>query len=51
MFRITHAYIHDIIRKEKKKESHLRQWKNEKNESCFRWDSNPRHTVRINILT
>ena len=30
--------------KERKKERHLRQWKNE-NESCLRWDSNPRHSV------
>ena len=30
--------------KERKKERHLRQWINE-NESCLRWDSNPRHYV------
>ena len=41
--------IHDVIgdverKKERKKERHLRQWKNE-NESCLRWDSNPRHSV------
>ena len=41
--------IHDVIgdverEKERKKERHLRQWKNEK-ESCLRWDSNPRHSV------
>ena len=32
-------------RKTPEKERHLRQWKNEKNESCLRWDLNPRHTV------
>ena len=42
-------HIHDAIRdverkKERKKERHLRQWKNG-NESCLRWDSNPRHSV------
>ena len=40
--------IHDVIlrcrKKERKKERHLRQWKNE-NESCLRWDSNPQHSV------
>ena len=44
--------VHDVIRdvdrkKERKKERHLRlirQWKNE-NESCLKWDSNPRHSV------
>ena len=28
--------------KERKKERHLRQWKNE---SCLRWESNPRHSA------
>ena len=33
--------IHDVIRDvERKKERHLRQWKNE-SESCLRCDSNP----------
>ena len=37
--------IYDVIGDvERKKERHLRQWKNE-NESCLRWDSNPRHSV------
>ena len=41
--------IHDVTgdverKKERKKERHLRQWKNE-NESCLRWDSNPRHST------
>ena len=41
--------VHDVIggverKKERKKERHLRQWKNE-NESCLRWESNPRHSV------
>ena len=40
-------HVHDVIRdverkKERKKERHLRQWKNE---SCLRWDLNPRHSV------
>ena len=35
-------YIHDVTGDvERKKDRHLRQWKNE-NESCLRWDSNPR---------
>ena len=34
-----HNGIGDV---ERKKERHLRQWKNE-NESCLKWDSNPRH--------
>ena len=39
--------IHDIIRKERKKERKKDTWGNGKmkNESCLRWDSNPRHTV------
>ena len=37
--------LHDVTGDvERKKERHLRQWKNE-NESCLRWDSNPRHSV------
>ena len=37
--------MHDVIGDvERKKERHLRQWKNE-NESCLRWDSNPQHSV------
>ena len=37
--------IHDVIGDvERKKERHLRQWKNE-NESCLRWDLNARHSV------
>ena len=40
-----HDVIGDVERKEeRKKERHLRQWKNEK-ESCLRWDSNPQHSV------
>ena len=40
-----HDVIEDVERKKgRKKERHLRQWKNE-NESCLRWDSNPRHSV------
>ena len=40
-----YMYIHDVIGDvERKKERHLRQWKNE-NESCVRWDSNPQHSV------
>ena len=43
----TSMLVHDVIgdverKKERKKERHVRQWKNE-NESCLRWDSNPRH--------
>ena len=42
---IYNDVIGDVERKkERKKERHLRQWKNE-NESCLRWDSNPRHSV------
>ena len=38
---IIHVHVHDVIGDvERKKERHLRQWKNE-NESCLRWDSNP----------
>ena len=46
-----HVYIHDVIGDvERKKERHLRQWKNE-NESCLRWDSNPRYSVlRTDVL-
>ena len=45
----VHGVTGDVERKkegkkERKKERHLRQWKNE-NESCLRWDSNPRHSV------
>ena len=37
--------MHDVIRDvERKKERHLRQWKNE-NESCLRWDWNAQHSV------
>ena len=40
-----YLHVHDFIRDvERKKERHLRQWKNE-NESCLKWDSNPRHSV------
>ena len=38
--------LHDVIgdvHVERKKDN-LRQWQNE-NESCLRWDSNPRHSV------
>ena len=38
----TIIHVHDIIRKERKKER--KQWQM-KNESCLRWDSNPRHAV------
>ena len=39
------VHVHDVIGDVKrKKERNLRQWKNE-NESCLRWDSNPRHSV------
>ena len=48
-------YLHDVIRdverknkrkKERKKERHPKQMENE-NESCLRWDSNPRHSVHV----
>ena len=44
------TYVHDVIgdverpKERKKKERHLMHWQNE-NESCLRWDSNPRHSV------
>ena len=41
----VHMHVYDVIGDvERKKEKHLRQWKNE-NESCLRWDLNPRHSV------
>ena len=45
-------YTHDNTEmRERKKERHLRQMKNEKM-SCLRWDSNPRHSaLRTDALT
>ena len=51
----VHVHVHTMInsttwcyrrcrKNERKKERHLRQWKNE-NDSCLRWDSNPWHSV------
>ena len=45
----VHDVTGDVERKEEKKERHLRQWKNQ-NESCLRWDSNPRHSVHVLII-
>ena len=45
MYMYVAINLHDVIGDvERKKERHLRQWKNE-NESYLRWDSNPRHSV------
>ena len=49
MYMCMISYIEHLHRKkERKKERHLRQWKNE-NESCLRWDSNPRHSVHVHV--
>ena len=44
--------VHDNTEmRERKKDRHLRQMKNEKM-SCLRWDSNPRHSaLRTDALT
>ena len=45
MYVYTYMYMMlSEMQKERKKERHLRQWKNE-NESCLRWDMNPRQSV------